>query len=134
AYDPIVAYLGADGHRRPLITFGVDDPTVGGTVPQAISDATRCPRCKHPLLYSRVILAHVGDWHCPSCGLTRPRPDVSATAVRLGPNDSHLRLGGAVASAFDDAIVPLPAPYNAYNAPPPPPAARAPDLPPPTAT
>ena len=134
ADDPIVAYLGADGHRGPLITFGVDDPTVGGTVPQAISDATRCPRCKHPLRYSRVILAHVGDWRCPSCGLARPRPDVSATAVRLGPNDSHLRLGGAVASAFDDVIVPLPGLYNAYNALAALAAARALDIALPTAT
>ena len=115
ADDPIVAYLG-EGYTGPILTFGVDDPTVGGTVPQAISDATRCPRCKHPLSYRRVILAHVGDWSCGNCGLTRPRPDVSATAVRLGPNDSHLRLGGAVASAFDDIVVPLPGLYNAYNA------------------
>jgi UDP-N-acetylmuramyl tripeptide synthase len=115
ADDPIVAYLG-EGYTGPILTFGVDDPTVGGTVPQAISDATRCPRCKHPLTYSRVILAHVGDWHCGNCGLARPRPDVSASAVRLGPNDSRVRLGGAVASAFDEIVVPLPGLYNAYNA------------------
>jgi len=115
ADDPIVAYLG-EGYAGPVITFGVDDPTVGGTVPQAISDATRCPRCRHPLSYSRVILAHVGDWSCGNCGLTRPRQDVSANAVRLGPNESRLRLGGAIASAFDDVIIPLPGLYNAYNA------------------
>ena len=115
ADDPIVAYLG-EGYGGPLLTFGVDDPTVGGTVPQAISDATRCPRCKHPLSYRRVILAHVGDWSCPNCGLARPRPDVSASAVRLSANDSRIRLGGAVGSAFDDIVVPLPGLYNAYNA------------------
>ncbi|HEY8730916.1 MAG TPA: MurT ligase domain-containing protein [Candidatus Limnocylindria bacterium] len=115
ADDPIVAYLGHT-HPGPIITFGVDDPTVGGTVPQAISDATRCPRCRHPLRYGRVILAHVGDWRCDHCGLARPRPDLSAAAVRLGPNESRLRLDGAVASAFDDVVVPLPGLYNAYNA------------------
>lgn len=73
ADDPIVAYLGED-RRGPVFTFGVDDPSVGGTVAQAISDATRCPRCKHPLRYARVILAHVGDWRCDHCGLNRPRP------------------------------------------------------------
>ena len=115
ADDPIVAHL-AERHRGPVLTFGVDDPAVGGTVPQAISDATRCPRCRHPLLYRRVILAHVGDWRCDHCGLTRPRPDLSAAAVRLTANDSRLRLGGAVASAIDDVVVPLPGLYNAYNA------------------
>ena len=115
ADDPIVAYLG-NGFRGSLLTFGVDDPSVGGTVPQAISDATRCPRCQSPLRYSRVILAHVGDWRCDHCGLTRPRPDVRATEVRLGPNESRLRLGGGVASVIDDVVVPLPGLYNAYNA------------------
>ena len=115
ADDPIVAYLG-HAHRGPLLTFGVDDPTVGGTVPQAISDATRCPRCKKPLAYRRVILAHVGDWYCAYCGLERPQPDVSAAAVRLSANDSRLRLGGAVGSVLDDVVVPLPGLYNAYNA------------------
>ncbi|MEA2661493.1 MAG: hypothetical protein QOH08_1065 [Chloroflexota bacterium] len=115
ADDPIVAYLG-DAYRGPLLTFGVDDPLVGGTVAQAISDATRCPRCKRPLRYGRVILAHVGDWRCEHCGLARPRPDISAASVTLGPNESRIRLGGSVASVMDDVVVPLPGLYNAYNA------------------
>jgi UDP-N-acetylmuramyl tripeptide synthase len=115
ADDPIVAYLG-EGFPGPILTFGVDDPSVGGTVPQAISDATRCPRCKSPLRYDRVILAHVGDWHCDTCGLQRPRPDLSAASVQLGPSSSTLRLGGGVASVMDDVVIPLPGLYNAYNA------------------
>jgi UDP-N-acetylmuramyl tripeptide synthase len=115
ADDPIVAYL-AERHRGPVLTFGVDDASVGGTVPQAISDATRCPRCKQPLAYRRVILAHVGDWYCAFCGLERPPRDVSAAEVRLEANASRVRLGGAVASAVDQVMVPLPGLYNAYNA------------------
>ena len=115
ADDPIVAYL-KERHRGPVLTFGVDDPSVGGTVPQAISDATRCPRCKRPLTYARVILAHIGDWRCRSCGLERPRPDVSAREVRLAANESRLRLSASVGSAVDDIVVPLPGLYNAYNA------------------
>jgi UDP-N-acetylmuramyl tripeptide synthase len=133
ADDPIVAYLG-EGYRGPLLTFGVDDPSVGGTVPQAISDATRCPRCKKPLAYRRVILAHVGDWYCAYCGLERPRPDVSAAAVGLSANDSRLRLGGVVSSVIDDVVVPLPGLYNAYNALAAIAAARALDIALPTAT
>jgi UDP-N-acetylmuramyl tripeptide synthase len=115
ADDPIVASL-ANAHRGPLLTFGVDDPAVGGTVPQAISDATRCPRCRQPLAYTRVVLAHVGDWRCPACGLARPLPDVRAAAVRLGPDATALRLGGTVGGAIDEVVVPLPGLYNAYNA------------------
>ena len=133
ADDPIVAYLGS-AHRGPLLTFGVDDPSVGGTVPQTISDATRCPRCKSPLRYSRVILAHVGDWRCDHCGLSRPRPDVSAAAVHLGPNETRIHLGGSIGSAMDDVVLPLPGLYNAYNGLAALAAARALDIALPTAT
>ncbi len=133
ADDPIVAHLGV-AHKGPVLAFGVDDPSVGGTVPQAISDATRCPNCKHPLVYARVILAHVGEWRCDHCDFQRPPRDVSAVSVRLGPNDSALRLGGPGASAMDVVVVPLPGLYNAYNALAAIAAARALDIGLPTAT
>ncbi len=98
------------------LVLNADDPTVGGKVPQAISDATHCPRCGTRLRYERVILAHVGDWSCPGCGLSRPRRDVSARAVELRRDGSLLHLGGAVASAVDAVEVPVPGLYNAYNA------------------
>jgi UDP-N-acetylmuramyl tripeptide synthase len=115
ADDPIVAWLG-QRHTGPVLYFGVDDPSVGGKVPQAISDATRCPRCRSPLRYERVVLAHVGDWSCPACGLTRPERDVSATRVVLTPVSSEIQLRTAVASAFDPVRVPVAGLYNAYNA------------------
>jgi UDP-N-acetylmuramyl tripeptide synthase len=115
ADDPIVAFLGTR-HRGTVVYFGVDDPSVGGKVPQTISDATRCPRCKQPLQYERVILAHEGEWSCSACGLARPARDVAALHVRLGPSSSEIDLRLPVASAFDPVIVPLPGLYNAYNA------------------
>ena len=115
ADDPIVSFLGTR-HRGTAMYFGVDDASVGGTVPQAISDATRCPRCKAALHYERVILAHVGEWSCPSCGLERPARDVSATRVRLEAAASEIDLRVPVSSAFDPIRVPLPGLYNAYNA------------------
>lgn len=117
ADDPIVARLG-DGHRGPRVFFGVDDPAVGGAVAQAISDATLCPRCRAPLSYARVVLAHVGDWSCPSCGLARPPRDLSATSVTLGPAGSavRVRIGGRFAAEERQLQVPLPGLYNAYNA------------------
>ena len=132
ADDPIVAMLGAR-HRGTVLYFGVDDPAVGGKVPQTISDATRCPRCKAPLRYERVILAHEGDWSCPACGLARPARDVSAERVRLEAAASEIDLRLPVASAFDPVHVPLPGLYNAYNALAAITAARALDIPLPTA-
>lgn len=115
ADDPIVAALG-DRHHGTTVYFGVDDPDVGGSVPQAISDATRCPRCKAPLAYARIVLAHEGDWSCPSCGLARPARDVSAARVRLERSASEIELRLPIAGAFEAIRVPLPGLYNAYNA------------------
>ncbi|MEK7860793.1 MAG: MurT ligase domain-containing protein [Chloroflexota bacterium] len=115
ADDPIVARLG-ERHSGPILTFGVDDPSVGGRVPQDISDATHCPRCNTPLAYVRVVLAHVGDWSCPGCGLARPPRDVSATEVRLDRGGTLLRIAAPAAGALDPVRVPVPGLYNAYNA------------------
>ncbi|TMC79940.1 MAG: DUF1727 domain-containing protein [Chloroflexi bacterium] len=115
ADDPLVANLTL-GRDAKTIFFGVDDESVGGTIPQAISDATRCPRCKAPLTYKRVVLAHVGDWSCSSCGLARPPRDVSATKVLLGESWSEISLAGTIGSIFAPVRVPVPGLYNAYNA------------------
>lgn len=115
ADDPLVANLAV---RRDANTvfFGIDDPDVGSSLPQAISDATRCPRCRSPLVYRRVVLAHEGDWSCSSCGLTRPRRDVAATKVVLSEGWTELELAGTVGTVFERARVPIPGLYNAYNA------------------
>src|SRR5258705_1124139 len=115
ADDPLVANL-AVRRDANTIFFGVDDPNVGGVVPQAISDATRCPRCQAPLKSARVVLAHVGEWSCAACGLTRPPRDVSATKILLGPDGSEIALAGTVGSVFETVRVPIPGLYNAYNA------------------
>jgi UDP-N-acetylmuramyl tripeptide synthase len=115
ADDPLVANLALRRDAKTMY-FGVDDPDVGGSVPQAISDATRCPRCRSPLQYRRVVLAHVGDWSCTSCGLARPPRDVAATKVVLGASWSELALAGTVGSVFEPVRVPIPGLYNAYNA------------------
>ncbi len=133
ADDPIVATLGSR-HGGPVVYFGVDDPSVGGRVPQSISDATRCPRCKSPLAYERVVLAHVGDWSCPSCGLARPDREVSAIRVRLDAAGSEIDLRVPAAVAFDPVRVPVPGLYNSYNALAALAAARALDIVLPTAT
>jgi UDP-N-acetylmuramyl tripeptide synthase len=115
ADDPIVAWLG-QRHRGPVLYFGVDDPAVGGRVPQAISDATRCPRCRQALRYERVVLAHEGDWSCPSCGLARPARDIAATRVALTAMSSEIEIRTSGASVFEPVRVPIAGLYNAYNA------------------
>ena len=114
ADDPIVAQL-AHGHRGPVTYFGVDDPKAGGTVAQSISDATRCPRCRAPLQYRRVVLAHIGDWSCSACSFTRPERGIAALAVELSAAATTIRIVAA-SGTVEAVTVPLPGLYNAYNA------------------
>jgi lipid II isoglutaminyl synthase (glutamine-hydrolysing) len=117
ADDPIVASLARE-RSDGVVYFGIDDPAVGGLVPQHISDATHCARCGARLAYDRVILGHVGAWRCPSCGLSRPRPQVAATRVELGPDRTTVQVRGTSAESSAAGVLELPVPglYNVYNA------------------
>lgn len=128
ADDPLVVHLG-DRHPGRILYFGIEDPAVGGQIAQSISDATHCPRCRKRLSYTRVILGHVGDWSCPSCGFARPSPDIAATRIELGRGGSVVHLTGE----GDPVVVPLPGLYNSYNALAALAASRALDIAPPTA-
>lgn len=46
-----------------------------------IKDIAACPVCDHTLLYDFCRYNHVGQVHCPSCGLTSPTPDVQTIDV-----------------------------------------------------
>ena len=145
-----VATGGADdatGSTPPAVASGSTAPA-GSAVPagsaegggsparafQGISDATRCPRCHGPLAYTRVVLAHVGEWSCAQCGLVRPPRDLAAARVVLGAAATELRIAGTVGAVLDAIIVPVPGAYNAYNAVAALAAARALDIALPTAT
>ena len=113
ADDPAIAALG-DG-RAGVVTFGIDDPSVGlGALPHA-ADSTRCRACSHPLTYDLVTLGHLGHWRCEGCGAARPRPEVRATRVELRGTR-----GIAVAIETPEGVIeaelPLPGLHNAYNA------------------
>ncbi len=114
ADDPRVAFLAPD-LSNPKVYFGMDDPDPGRAAADPTSDFPRCPRCDGELSYTSVYYAHLGHWTCLSCGLSRPRPQVSATKVDLiGPSSVHLQV---VTPAAESVLeVPLPGLYNAYNA------------------
>jgi lipid II isoglutaminyl synthase (glutamine-hydrolysing) len=114
ADDPRVAFLAPELSNR-RIYFGVDDPGTGRAGADPTSDFPRCPRCGGELSYASVYYAHLGHWKCLGCGLSRPRPQVSATKVDLISSSSvHLQVSTPEAESVLE--VPLPGLYNAYNA------------------
>jgi UDP-N-acetylmuramyl tripeptide synthase len=113
ADDPLIADL---GRAAPNVTyFGVEDGSVAMTEMQHASDSKHCRRCGAAYIYDAIYLGHLGRYHCPSCGQTRPTPSVAA---------EHIRFDGTRGAAFSlrtpegtaEIRLPLPGLYNVYNA------------------
>ena len=69
--------------RAGALYFGVEDDTLALPELQHASDSKHCRRCGHAYVYETVYLAHLGRYHCPNCGQTRPEPAVVARDVEL---------------------------------------------------
>ncbi len=116
ADDAAVAAL-ADGHRGPIVYFGVEDAPGVDEHPERVQviDTRTCPRCRTALEFSRRFYSHVGHWACPGCGFSRPTPSVSASAVSFaGLDGSRFTLRTAAGATSVDLA--LPGLYNVYNA------------------
>src|SRR6185437_6361902 len=81
ADDPLVADLGRE--RERIVYFGVEDPSHSLEALEHASDSKRCRNCGHDYVYEAVYLGHLGRYHCPNCGRTRPAPEVAAERVTL---------------------------------------------------
>ena len=84
----------------------------------SISDARYCIRCGTEYEYSFRTYAHLGGFHCPSCGYARREPDVEVTSI-----DSMDYTGTQVRMRFEkrdagqmSVRIAAPALYNIYNA------------------
>jgi UDP-N-acetylmuramyl tripeptide synthase len=113
ADDPLIADLGREHHSA--LYFGVEDDSLALAGMAHAADAKHCRRCGAPYVFDAVYLGHLGHYHCPSCGQSRPTPAVSATDVHLeGVRASRFHLhtpAGAV-----EVSLALPGLYNVYNA------------------
>ncbi len=113
ADDPLVADL---GRERPLVSyFGVEDRSLALPELQHAADSKHCRNCGAAYVYDAALLGHLGHYHCPSCGRSRPRPDVAAQRVVLeGIRGARIALRTPAGNA--DVRLPLPGLYNVYNA------------------
>ncbi|MFL5824108.1 MAG: MurT ligase domain-containing protein [Solirubrobacteraceae bacterium] len=113
ADDPLVADL---GRERPSVAYyGVEDPAMAMSHMQHASDSKHCRRCGNPYAYTEIYLGHLGHYHCPSCGASRPAPTVSAHEIRLdGTRGARFLLRAPGGQA--EVKLPLPGLYNVYNA------------------
>lgn len=117
ADDPLVASLSRYAASADLVHyFGVDQlPADAPGVPQTASDSDRCPVCRTRLEFSRTFYGHIGHYHCPTCDVTRPTPDVEVVEV-ASADSTGSRFTVAIDGARSDVVFPLAGTYNMYNA------------------
>jgi len=113
ADDPLISDIARQSSQS--IYYGVEDQTVALQGMQHATDSKSCRNCGHPYSYDLIYIGHLGIYHCPECGQSRPSPDVLASQVQLlGTDSSRFKLDTPIGSASVD--LPLPGLYNVYNA------------------
>jgi UDP-N-acetylmuramyl tripeptide synthase len=111
--DPQVGDLGRD--RARTVAFGIDDPAHARPALQHAADSRYCVRCGQPYEFAAAYVGHLGDYHCPACGHTRPPLQVRARAIELdGLEGVSFELETPAGSTR--IRLPLPGLYNVYNA------------------
>ncbi len=113
ADDPLVASLGENAKGK-VVYFGMESGPWSRDRMEHAADSVVCIKCQRPLEYSSVFLGHLGHYHCPHCGWSRPTPTVSASNIELRSfKESSVRVkhGGDYISIDTD----LPGLYNVYN-------------------
>jgi UDP-N-acetylmuramyl tripeptide synthase len=114
ADDPLVASL-ADAAPSPPLFYGIQDAAIADGSGQHASDAKDCLRCGTEFNYTARYFGHIGQYACPSCGYTRPAPQVYAD--RLVPRQLEGTLAHVVTPVADfSARLTVPGLYNVYNA------------------
>ena len=113
ADDPLVADLGRE--RPGTLYFGMQDDSLALAGMAHAADAKHCRRCGAPYVFDAIYLGHLGHYHCPSCGQSRPAPTITASDVRLeGVRAARFTLGTPAGAA--EVSLALPGLYNVYNA------------------
>lgn len=97
-----------------ILFFGVDTEIYRERVSE-VSDAPHCIRCKAEYVYDRVTYGHLGAFRCPSCGYSRPKPQISVTGIVSQTADCST-VDMQVFGQAIRACINLPGGYNIYNA------------------
>lgn len=85
ADDPIVRNFG--WQRDNVVYFGMERNALSAEHSDALyNDCHYCPICKQEMKYDFFHYAHLGHYHCPSCGYDRPATKYSVDSMELEQN------------------------------------------------
>lgn len=97
-----------------VVFYGVNTPIYSSRVTE-LSDAPYCIRCKTEYVYDYVTYGHLGSYHCPNCGYSRPLTEVAVVSVKASDHE-HSEVSFRIDGEEFDASINLPGGYNIYNA------------------
>jgi UDP-N-acetylmuramyl tripeptide synthase len=117
ADDPTIVQL-IPATKARVLTYGFEDRMVGSTELAHDADRRLCPICTGRLTYSWTAYSHLGHYACPTCGWSRPRPDIRVTHAVLADDLAQAGTGLTIETDGASATIHLKLPglYNAYNA------------------
>lgn len=101
------------GEGKEALYFGFEK-ALPFTEEDTDSTPFKCIKCGEKMEYDYHTYAHLGAFHCPSCGYTRPKLNIAVTDCSFNLSSSKLKVRDEEKEYTVD--VALPAAYNAYNA------------------
>ena len=104
--DALSAYLAMDS-GNPYVTYGISKPVIKSAANE-IREGRFCKRCGEKLEYRFYHYSQLGDYYCPKCGFTRPKPDFDAEDVKVGDQLSFCVEGKHIVANYKGF-------YNVYN-------------------
>lgn len=123
ADDSLSASLFPDG-RGKLLYCGISDKSMSQDLKDSktITEAGNCIFCGASYEYKFRSYGHLGDFHCPDCGFSRPSPDLTGEYSHLGNNLYKLGITFRTPERSDfveerlNVRLPIPGEHNVYNA------------------
>lgn len=113
ADDSLCASLGREPGIDSLY-FGLGKSAMRAALADSNFESAFCVICGEKYNYGARAYGHLGDFHCPGCGFTRPEPDLEFLPLR--PDEKSLPLQLSWHAEQGKIVLPIPGIHNGYNA------------------
>lgn len=101
-------------HGSGAIYFGIDESNFIISS-EASFDSKDCVLCNRELVFKKRYFAHMGDYECPTCGFSRPKPEYFASEISLkGVTEASANFSSNQSTTMINLN--LPGIHNIYNA------------------
>lgn len=107
--DDVLSYTLIAECKNPAVTFGINEQIFDDISRSEIRESIFCRSCGHKLEYDFFHYGQLGIYHCPNCGLKRPKPDYTASAIEFHDEVYSFDMDGMHIDSTARS------PYNIYN-------------------